>query len=65
MEIIMNEALKTDGCKHIWRFKVDEKMNKELCSEYYKLMKKRKKPSTKKKGKKGGKKGGKKKKTTN
>ena len=50
MEIIMREALRTDTCKHIWRFKVDEKMSKELCAEYYKLMKKRKKPK-KKKGK--------------
>jgi len=56
----MREALTTDTCKHIWRFKVDERMSKDMCKEYYKLMRKRKKPK-KKKGKKGkGKKGKKK-----
>lgn len=51
MEIIMREALTTDTCKHIWRFKVDERMSKELCSEYIKLMKKREKFRKKRKGK--------------
>lgn len=51
MEIIMREALRTDQCKHIWRFKIDEKISTELYKEYFKMMKKRKKPK-KKKGKK-------------
>lgn len=55
----MREALRLDTCKHIWRYKVDEKMSNTLFAEYYKIMKKRKKPK-KKKVKKGGKKGGKK-----
>ena len=61
IEIIMREALRTDSCKHVWRFKIDEKISKVLFSEYYKLLKKRKKPK-RKKGKKGKKGKGKKKK---
>jgi hypothetical protein len=45
--------LKSDSCKHIYQFNIDEKLSKDLFEAYFKTMKGRKKKPKKviKKGK--------------